>query len=62
MVAGVWIAAESCIMAEVVALSKFARWPRSFIDWRISSRIRAVGGRTGAVLFKSDGHHSQNWL
>ena len=25
MVAGVWVTAESCIMAEVVALSKFAR-------------------------------------
>ena len=34
----------------------FARWPRSYIDGRMSSRIRPVGGRTGAVLFKSNGH------
>ena len=49
-------------MAEVVAQSKFARWPRSYIEERISSRIRLVGGRTGAVLFKSNGHHPQNSL
>ena len=62
MVAGVWVTAESCMMAEVLALSKFARWARSYIDGRISSRIRPVGGRTGAVLFRSNGHHSQNWF
>ena len=60
MVAGVWVTAESCRMAEVVALSKFARWPRSYIDGRMSSRIRPVGGRTGAALFKFNEHHPQN--
>ena len=54
--------AESCIVSEVVAQSYFAMWPRSYIDERISSRIRSEGGRIGAVLFKSNGHQPKNWF
>ena len=42
-------------MSVLVSRSGVAQWPRSYIDERISTRIRPEGGRTGAVHSKFNG-------